>query len=157
MKLSTLALALLASPWFLATPAPRQAADQEKLEEAFAELLTGARLTGWFTDSTRPDAPPSKDSYVIATAEKSDGDKWAIEAVIGENGAHMPLLYLDVKWAGDTPVITLDGFDVPGMGKFDARVLFHGKSYAGVWKGEKHSGEMAGRIERATVEAGAKK
>ena len=31
--------------------------EREALEEAFAELLTGAQLTGWFTDDTRPDAP----------------------------------------------------------------------------------------------------
>lgn len=131
--------------------------EQEAREEAFAELLTGARLTGWFTDDTKPGAPPAKDSYVIARAEKADGDKWLFESKVGETGLTVPL-YLDVKWAGDTPVITLDHFPVPQMGTFDARVLFHGTSYAGVWRGETHGGEMAGRIERAApLEAGAGK
>ena len=130
--------------------------DQEKREEAFAELLTGARLTGWFTESRHPDAPPVKDSYVISRAEKADGKQWLIEAVIGESGLKVPL-YLDVEWAGDTPVITLDQVPVPQMGTFDARVLVHGKSYAGVWQGKDHGGEMAGRIERATTEASATK
>ena len=133
-----------------------QGAEQEAREDAFAELLTGARLTGWFTDSTKPDAPPFKDSYVISRAEKADGDQWLIESVIGETNVKVPL-YIDVKWAGNTPVMTLDQVPVPQMGTFDARVLFHGKSYAGVWQGKDHGGEMAGRIERATVEAGAKK
>lgn len=130
--------------------------EQELREEAFAELLTGARLTGWFTDDTRPNDPPSKDSYTISRVEKADGGKWLFEAVIGETGMKVPL-YLPVEWAGETPVLTLDKFPVPQMGTFDARVLFHGKSYAGTWRGEKHGGEMMGRIERAPVEAGAGK
>jgi len=130
--------------------------EQELREEAFAELLTGARLTGWFSDDTRPDAPPAKDSYTISRCEKADDGKWLFEAVVGETGLKVPL-YLPVEWAGDTPVITLDQFPVPQMGTFDARVLFHGKSYAGTWRGEKHGGEMMGRIERAAAEAGAKK
>ncbi|NOT30769.1 MAG: hypothetical protein HOP15_10025 [Planctomycetes bacterium] len=131
-------------------------AAQEAREDAFAQLLTGARLTGWFTDTTKPDAPPAKDSYVIARAEKADGELWLIEAVVGETGLRVPL-YIPVQWAGDTPVMALDDFAVPQMGTFDARVLFHGASYAGVWSGAEHGGEMAGRIERAAVEAGTKK
>ena len=131
-------------------------AEQEQREEAFAELLTGARLTGWFTDDTRLDSPPSKDSYVISRCEKADGGKWLFEAQIGENGLKVPL-YVPIEWAGSTPVITLDQFPVPGMGNFDARVLFHGTSYAGTWRGAKHGGEMMGRVERAPLEAGAPK
>lgn len=139
-----------------AAPAQDDDEAQEAREEAFAELLTGARLTGWFTDSRRPDAPPVKDSYVISRAEKADGKKWRIEAVIGETGVKVPL-FLDVEWAGDTPVITVDQLAVPQMSTYDARVLFHGSSYAGVWQGKDHGGEMCGRIERAAAEAGAKK
>ena len=152
LAVPVLALALCAS----ATSMRRDDEEQELREEAFAELLTGARLTGGFSDDTRPDAPPAKDSYVISRCEKADGGKWLIESMIGEKGLKLPL-YLDVEWAGDTPVITLDQFPVPGMGSFDARVLFHGKSYAGTWRGEKHGGEMMGRVERVPVEAGAAK
>src|SRR5262245_30836307 len=130
--------------------------EQEAREEAFAELLSGATLTGWFSDDARPDAPPAKDSYVISRCEKADGGKWLFEAVVGESGLKVPL-YVPIEWAGDTPVITLDKFPVPQMGTFDARVLFHGQGYAGTWKGEKHGGQMMGRIERAPLEAGAPK
>ena len=130
--------------------------EQEAREEAFAELLSGATLTGWFTDSNHPDKPPAHDSYTISKAAKADGDKWLIQSRIGETGLEAPL-YIDVKWAGDTPVMTLDQLAVPGMGSFDARVLFHGKSYAGVWSGAKHGGEMGGRVERVKPADGAKK
>jgi len=131
---------------------------QEAREDAFAELLTGSRLTGWFTDSTRPDAPPTKDSYTISRVEKADDGKWLFEAVIGEVGTGVKIpLTIPVEWAGDTPVLTLDHFAVPQMGSFDARVLFYGQSYAGTWRGEKHGGEMMGRVERVPVEAGAGK
>ncbi len=159
MKLSAVLLAFVSAALVLPAAAAWRHDDdaaQEAREEAFAKLLTGAKMTGWFTDSTRPDAPPAKDSYVISRAEKADGDTWLIEAVVGETGLKVPL-YVPVKWAGETPVITLDKFPVPQMGTFDARVLFHGASYAGVWSGATHGGEMAGRIERASVEAGAKK
>lgn len=161
MKLELTVLALLATTLVFPSVArsPRAADDeaaQEAREEAFAELLTGAQLTGWFSDDTKPDAPPAKDSYTISRCEKADGGKWLFESVVGETGLKVPL-YLEVQWAGNTPVITLDQFPVPQMGTFDARVLFHGKSYAGTWRGEKHGGEMMGRIERAPAEAGAKK
>ena len=159
MKLRTALLALPLTALVLFTVSAVRRDDeeeQERREEAFAELLTGARLTGWFSDDTRLDSPPAKDSYVISRCEKADGGKWLFEAVIGENGLKVPL-YVPVEWAGDTPVITLDQFPVPQMGKFDARVLFHGKSYAGTWRGDAHGGEMMGRIERAAVEAGAGK
>ncbi len=158
MKLRLASLALVSAALVLSAAAsvPDDGAEQEAREEAFAELLTGARLTGWFTDSNRADAPPANDSYVISRAEKADGDTWLIEAVVGESGLKVPL-YVPVQWAGNTPVMTLDQFPVPQMGTFDARVLFHGGSYAGVWSGANHRGEMGGRVERATVEAGAKK
>jgi len=141
----------------LVSVAPRRDDDeQEAREEAFAELLTGATLTGWFTDSNHPEGPPVHDSYTISKAAKADGDKWLIQSRIGESGLEVPL-YIDVKWAGDTPVMTLDQLEVPKMGAFDARVLFYGKSYAGVWRGAKHAGEMGGRVERLPAAAGAKK
>jgi len=159
MKLRAVLLVLPITAYLLSAAATGRRDDdeeQEAREEAFAELLTGARLTGWFSDDTRPDAPPAKDSYTISRCEKADGGKWLFEAVVGETGLKVPL-YVPIEWAGDTPVITLDQFPVPQMGTFDARVLFHGTSYAGTWRGDKHGGEMMGRIERAPLDAGAKK
>jgi hypothetical protein len=51
-----------------------------------------------------------------------------------------------VKWAGDTPVVTVTDVLVPGIGTFTARVLFYKDQYAGTWRGDDHGGQMYGRI-----------
>lgn len=138
-----------------ALAAPQDAKpDREALEEAFEELLSGAKLVGSFTDDSNPDAPPLRDSYTIASAEKIEGDRWSFQAQIEyrETPISVPLV-LQVKWAGDTPVITLDDLAIPGLGTFTARVLFHGGSYAGIWRGPGHGGQMFGRVERAAQES----
>lgn len=57
----------------------------------------------------------------------------------------MPLA-LPIKWAGDTPVITVTKVAFPGLGTYSARVLFSEDSYAGTWSGSTHGGEMWGKI-----------
>jgi hypothetical protein len=152
--LAPLALAPLLS--FLPFRAQDEA-EQEAREEAFAELLTNARLTGIFTDDTRPELVPQKDSYTITKAECLEDGMWRIESLIeyGENKVKVPL-FIRVKWAGDTPVMTLDNLEVPGLGSFTCRILFHGQAYAGLWRGAGHGGAMSGVVERIEPE-GAKK
>jgi hypothetical protein len=60
---------------------------------------------------------------------------------------------LDVEWAGDTPVITVDDLAVPMVGTYTARVLFLGERYVGIWYGSDHGGHMLGRVERADAAA----
>jgi hypothetical protein len=149
-------LFLLSTPFLYSAAAAARsqsaAEAQEAREAAFAELLTGAKLTGYFTDDTRPTAGLQKDSYVIKSAELLEDDVWRIESLIGETNLTVAV-FVKVKWAGDTPVITLDQAEVPGMGKWDARVLFHGGSYAGLWSGSTHAGQMVGKVERAAKPA----
>ncbi len=149
--LSLRSTAIVSAIWFLVPVQAAQAApqDREELEDRFSELLSGARLVGSFTDDANPDAPPQRDSYTIASAEKIAGDRWQFQAKIeyGQTSLVVPLA-LDVKWAGSTPVITLDEMAIPGLGTFTARVLFHGRSYAGIWQGPGHGGQMFGRVLR---------
>ena len=152
-----LLLLVLGAPAFLASSTFRAQDpddEQEAREQAFAELLTGARLTGFFTLDGQPDAPPSKDSYTITMCEPMGDGTWKIESLMeyGGNSISVPL-FLPVKWAGDTPVITVDQVKIHGGGTYDARVLFHGTSYAGVWRGADYGGGMVGRIERAKKES----
>jgi len=57
-----------------------------------------------------------------------------------------------VKWAGDTPVITLTNLGIPGLGTFTSRVVIYDNRYAGTWQHDKVGGNLFGRIERVTEE-----
>ena len=143
-----LSLSLLLLPVVSFAAVRQDDGDQEAREEAFAALLTNARLTGIFTDDARPDVAPQRDSYTITKAECLEDGIWHIESLIeyGKNSVKVPL-FIKIVWAGDTPVMTLDELEVPGLGKFTCRILFHGKSYAGLWRGADHGGAMSGVIE----------
>lgn len=124
--------------------------DQAALEKKFEETLTNAALVGSFTVKGKNDGKLHEERYVISSVKKVEDDSWLFMARIQYNGkdATLPLI-LRVKWAGDTPVITLDNFNVPGFGKFTARVVIFDNQYAGMWSGGEHGGQMFGRIERA--------
>jgi len=152
--LSSLLLPLAAgAPLGAAQDAPAPV-DRAALERAFAEKMSGAVLVGAFTDdSAPPDAPPAKDRYTIAKAEKLEGDRWRFEAQVEYGGKQFPVaVELDVLWAGDTPVMAMTERRIPLVGTFDVRLLVHGDQYAGTWRGSGHGGHMWGRIERAAVE-----
>jgi len=146
MKLSgTLLLALLSAPLAAQDEAPTRA----ELEAAFAARMSGAVLSGNFTDRTQPDAPPAQDKYTLGEVRKLESGKWRFESKIeylGRTGT-VPL-ELDVLWAGDTPVITLTDFKVPLFGTFTARVMVFEDEYVGVWDGAGHGGKMWGDILR---------
>jgi hypothetical protein len=137
-----------------AASAERPARELSELEADFAKLLTGAKLVGSFTEDSTPDLTLQKDSYTISKAEKLESGKWKIEALMeyGERKITVPLV-LDVEWAGDTPVITVDDLAVPMVGTYTARVLFLGERYVGIWYGSDHGGHMLGRVERADAAA----
>ena len=67
---------------------------------------------------------------------KLKDDLWLFEARIkyGEHDLTVPIP-LVVRWAGDTPVITLDNAGIPGFGSFTARVLIYDNTFAGMWSG----------------------
>ncbi|MEX2264011.1 MAG: hypothetical protein WD696_18810 [Bryobacteraceae bacterium] len=139
--LLVLSISLLAS-------CSRQADSSERaaLEEQFRKSLTGAALVGKFTsDSGRI----SDDRYVIEKVSKVQGDIWLFQSRIQYGGRDLPIpLPLTVKWAGDTPVITLTDMPIPGLGTFTARVMFFRDHYAGTWSGKDHGGQMFGKIVR---------
>ncbi len=122
--------------------------DRATLEKDFAEKLTGATLVGRFTTVDRAgDKPPREEKYTLTEVSKVRDELWLFKARIqyGNNDATLPLT-LEVKWAGDTPVLTMTDFPVPGFGKFTCRILFYGDQYAGTWDGGDHGGHMFGRI-----------
>jgi len=134
-------------------PATTRALTQEDLEKQFAETLSGSTLVGKFTEEKTPRPEPMKpaeDRYTLTKVQKLYGDNWLFVARIqyGEHDVSVPIM-LPVKWAGDTPVITVTDAKIPGMGTYTARVMFYGNEYAGTWSGGNHGGHMWGKLERA--------
>jgi len=139
-------------------PATTRAATQEDLEKQFAETLSGSTLVGKFTEerAARPDAPrpdrgqPKEDRYTLTKVQKLYGDTWLFVARIqfGDKDVSVPIM-LPVKWAGDTPVITVTDAKIPGLGTYTARVMFYRDEYAGTWSGGNHGGHLWGKIEKA--------
>ena len=57
---------------------------------------------------------------------------------------------VQVKWAGKTPVITVDSVTIPGLGTLSARVLLDGARYAPTWSHDEKGGHLFGVIERGS-------
>ncbi|MFO0901968.1 MAG: hypothetical protein U0939_03145 [Pirellulales bacterium] len=158
-------LALLAS--FLLLPSTSHAdeppaapatkpASREELIKKFEQAMSGVKLIGQFTVVGK-ETPPAKEEYTILSCQKMpEGDLWLLQARIkyGANDLTVPLP-LEIKWAGSTPVITLDNFTIPGLGTFNSRVLFDGNTYAGTWSHGKVGGHLFGTIEKLPAEKSA--
>ena len=117
-------------------------------EEKFQEMLSGVTLVGHFTMTGQAsDEPLREEKYTIAKVTKMRGDYWLFMARIeyGQRDVTVPLL-LEVKWAGDTPVITLTDMELPNLGTYTARVLIYRNHYAGMWSGGTHGGHLFGKI-----------
>jgi hypothetical protein len=130
-------------------PADAKPLDQAALEKEFEATMSGATLIGTFTVRGQNDKKLNEEKYTIESVKKISGDKWQFKSRIqyGTHDLTVPLA-LDVKWAGDTPVITLTDMPVPGFGTFTSRVLVYRNEYAGTWDGGNHGGQLFGRIVR---------
>src|ERR1700694_2607497 len=106
------------------------------LEKEFQDSMAGVVLEG---QSTRDGSPGlSEDKYAIEKVVKTGDDQWTFYARVDVKGQTMTVpLPLQVKWAGDTPVITLPDQALPGMGSYTARVVVYRGQYAGTWSGRK--------------------
>ena len=120
--------------------------------EAFEEMLHGVKLTGRFSIVGRDEGRASnEEEYFITRVTKStEGDYWVFNARIkyGDKDYSVPLP-IEVKWAGDTPVVTLTDFTILGQGPFSARVVFYDGKYAGTWSHGEVSGHLIGTFEKA--------
>ncbi len=129
--------------------APR---DQAALEKKFAESLSGVVFSGSYSITTVGEEKPAQmEKYTIARVSKAADteDYWLFTTRIqfGNTDAEFPLK-LQVKWAGDTPVITLTNLNIPGLGTFTSRVMIYGERYAGTWQHGKIGGHLWGKIEK---------
>jgi hypothetical protein len=123
-------------------------ADRAALEEKFIKQMSGCTLVGFFSDSNRPDAQPRAERYVITKVTKLGGETFIFHARFQMKNGEINLpLPIPVKWAGDTPVITVTKMGILGMGTYTARVLIYDGQYAGMWSGTNHGGNLWGKIE----------
>lgn len=123
--------------------------DQAELDKQFEQTMNGATLIGRFTVEGRGGGrDPGEDRYHINKVTKLRGDYWMFTARVqyGKKDVTVPMM-LQVKWAGDTPVITLTNLSIPRLGTYTARVLIYSDHYAGYWSGGDHGGNLWGRIE----------
>ena len=124
--------------------------DRAKLEEKFKETLAGATFNGrWCLVRDGKLTEEKNEKYSIQGATKSGQDVWIIYARIQYGGKDVAVpVPVQVKWAGDTPVITLDSVNLPNLGTYSARVLIHEGTYAGTWSAGDHAGILHGVIEK---------
>ena len=118
-------------------------------EAKFVDYMSGAKLQGRFTIDGKEDATPKAETYIISKCEKLPAEnmyRFTARIKYGDTDQEVPL-DLPVLWSGNTPVITLDSFWIPGMGTFSARVMIHSGRYAGTWQHDDKGGHMFGRVE----------
>jgi hypothetical protein len=136
-----------------AEPPPTQPAatqpSQKDLDAALTARLTNAVMSGHYTIGNNP---PKTDKYTIVSVRKLKDDNWLFQARVqfGEKDVTIPII-IPVKWAGDTPVISVTNIGFPGLGSYTARVMIYGDQYAGTWQDNVHTthgGHLWGRIEK---------
>ncbi|MGY8650125.1 MAG: hypothetical protein ACKVKM_04855 [Verrucomicrobiia bacterium] len=145
MKAFAAILALMiGAGWSWADDAPKKAKFA-----ALEKQLSGTKFTGSFTIDGREGAP-AKEEYTILNVKKiGEGDLFLFRARVkyGKTDITLPMP-LPIKWAGDTPVISMDKLSIPGLGTFSAHVVIDGDKYAGTWKHGKVGGHLFGKISR---------
>ncbi len=124
-------------------------------EQRFQEMLSGVTLTGHFTITGEKESSTLREEkYTIKKVTKLSDDYWLFFTRIQYGGRDVTApLKLEVKWAEDTPIITLTDLELPQLGTFTARVIIYRGQYAGTWSSGKHGGHMFGTITKNTPES----
>lgn len=126
---------------------------REELERRFSELMSNAVLDGQWRlvsdDGKLGDEHVEK--YTLGAVRKVEGDAWRIEARIqyGSKDVGVIPVPVEVRWAGDTPVICVTKLWIPGLGSYTARVTVYDGFYAGIWSAPDHGGLMSGVVRPA--------
>jgi hypothetical protein len=143
-RISILALLLLVTGC-----SRKPAADAEaERDRNFQQMMSGATLVGYSTRTNR-EGLSGEERYAIQKVSKMAGDTWLFHTHVKYGSTDLPVpIPLTIRWAGDTPVITLTDLSIPGLGTFTARVLLYRDQYAGTWSGENAGGQMFGKIVR---------
>lgn len=125
--------------------------DKAKLFADFESMLKESSMIGTFTIDGDHDNRRIEERYDISKVVKQpNGDYWNFHSRIryGKWDVTLPIP-VEVKWAGTTPVITVDNLTIPGLGSaFDSRIVIADGKYAGTWRHGKVGGLMFGQIKK---------
>ncbi|QDV69886.1 hypothetical protein Poly24_36040 [Rosistilla carotiformis] len=147
----TLLVCLLVSLVSTSLVAQEVASEISERDQKLAAYLSGSKFIGQFTVIGKADDKMPKEEYTLKTVEKiPGGDLFMITARIkyGDKDVEVPLP-IPIVWAGETPMISLDDFTIPGMGTFSAKIVINKGRYAGTWSHDQHGGHMFGVIEKS--------
>ena len=124
-------------------------------EQQFQKMLSGVTLIGHFTITGEEDSGTLREEkYTITKVTKLSDDYWLFFARVQYGGRDVTVpLKLEVKWADDTPIITLTDLELPKLGTYTARVIIYRGQYAGTWSSNKHEGHLFGTITKNTLES----
>ena len=128
--------------------AKKTVTSQDELDRKFQEMMHNVTLEGR-SSRLNDDKIIGQEKYVIEKVSKLTGETWLMQARMQYGGHEWPIpIPVTIKWAGDTPVITLTELSIPGKGTFTARVILYGGQYAGTWSAKDHGGQIFGKIVR---------
>jgi len=98
---------------------------QADLDQKFQQMMSGVTLIG-HSASLKDESVAGEEKYVIEKVSKLGGETWLFHARIQYGSHDVPVpLPVTMKWAGDTPVITINNLAIPGLGTYTARVLLY--------------------------------
>ena len=121
-----------------------------ELEAKFKKTLDNSVFVGrWCQVKDGKLGEGRDEKYTIQSATKIGEETWLITARVqfGQKDVLVPIP-VQVKWAGDTPVISITNLGIPGLGSYTARVVVYDNAYAGTWSASDHGGLLNGIITR---------
>ncbi|MGA2576166.1 MAG: hypothetical protein ABSH24_09095 [Bryobacteraceae bacterium] len=144
---ASLSLALVVSISLLSGCSKKSGtSNQENLDRQFQAMMAGATLAGHSTLLNR-DGVSGEERYAIDAISRIGSETWLIKTRMKLGAREIPFpIPVVIRWAGDTPVITLTDVYIPGVGTYTARVVLYRDQYAGTWSGKSYGGQLFGKI-----------
>src|SRR5688572_1827484 len=108
-------LAAVALVIFVLMRQPQSPSEAER-NRAFTESMSGVTLVGYSTRLNR-EGLSREERYRIDGVTHLAGDNWLFRTRLNYSDREIPVpIPLNVRWAGDTPVITMTDLSIPGVG-----------------------------------------